>query len=164
MREPLQMTPNTHTTFPTIIIHLMIGLWFLISFIPQGMDRARHEANPATLSKLPAVAIPDLETIDNCCAIKNKLSSAHTMVTLMEKPLTLRNGTGIRKNLKSEQTANRRSALTQVHNHLGKVMLSVNQVVVGKTDDTMTKVTSIKPMTLVTIDIDNILSFKFNSS
>ncbi|HBN46443.1 MAG TPA: hypothetical protein DD401_02050 [Prevotella sp.] len=71
------------------------------------------------------------------------------MVTPIEKPLVLKKSPGTRKNLKSEPTANRISTLTHVHSHLGKVMLSVNQTVVGKTDDTMTKVISIEPTTLV---------------
>ncbi len=40
--------------------------------MPNGTDNTKHEDNPATLSKLPAVAIPDLGTIDNNCAKKKQ--------------------------------------------------------------------------------------------
>lgn len=67
----------------------------------------------------------------------------------MEKPSVFKKGTRRRKNLESDHTANKRSTLTNVHNHLGRVMLSVNKADVGKTDDRTTKVINTMLMTLV---------------
>lgn len=78
----------------------------------------------------------------------------------MKKASARKNGASLRKNRKSDQAITKRSALANEHNHLGRVMLSVNPVDVGKTDDRTTKVINIMPMTLVASG--NIQSFKYN--
>lgn len=128
--------------------------------MPNGSDRAKHEANPAILSKLPAVAIPTLGTIDNCCAKKSRLSNAHTKVATTKKPSARKNGACMRKNRKSDQATTKRRVLANEHSHLGRVMLSVNHVDVEKTDDRTTKVINIMPMTLVASG--KVQYFKYN--